>query len=224
MIVTYNSIDYWDKLIRSNKTLKSRIFEDEPITEKTVYMHYVIFTRKSGIQSVWTPIPKVKMLLGYIQYCLLPEAFYKWIEGKYKNISEFSQLNVMKIISEGLVSGKLTKEEANVMKKQVEFVRSLWDVPSANIMKELKKFAREFNMSWLGDIDTFLYMKVFASAAELGEFVINTNLQTDSEDDFEKKIGMDEASWLRLCDEVHKDNEKAEKFKLILTRDLTEIV
>ena len=224
MIVTYNSIDYWDKLVRNNKTLKSRIFENEPITEKTVYMHYVIFTRKSGIQSVWTPIPKAKMLLGYIQYCLLPEAFYKWIEGKYKNIAEFSQLNAEKIISEGLKDGKVSQSEAAIMKKQITFIKSLWDVPSDKVMKELKKFSREFNMSWLGDIDTFLYMKVFSSASELGQFIINTNLQTDSEDAFEKKIGMSEEKWMELCKQVHKNPVSGEKLKLTLTRDLTEIV
>lgn len=224
MIVKYNSFDYWNKIINQNKTLKSRTFEDEPITDKTVYLHYVIFNRKAGIESVWMPIPSARMLLGYIQYCFMPEAFYKWIEGRDKIVVTIPSMTVDEIIIRAKKSGKLTKMEVANMEKHILLIKHMWDFPSNKLMTELKKFGREFNKTWFGDSAGFLYINVFGNAVELGDFIARTNQQTDFNRTFEEKIGMNEREWLKLCSEINKDKEKAEKFKIILTRELSEIV
>ena len=82
MISKYNSADYWSKIIEKNKTYKGKIFLEEPITEKTVYIHTIVFNKESGLENVWAPIPNLKMLLGYIQYCFLPVAYQKWFDGR----------------------------------------------------------------------------------------------------------------------------------------------
>ena len=43
-----NPEKFWRELITKNETLKGRMFKDEPITEDTKYLHYVIFNRKVG--------------------------------------------------------------------------------------------------------------------------------------------------------------------------------
>ncbi|GIM28544.1 hypothetical protein CPJCM30710_12100 [Clostridium polyendosporum] len=224
MIMTYNSFDYWNKIVNLNKTLKSRIFESEPITDKTVYLHYVIFNKRSGVESVWTPIPNARMLLGYIQYCFMPEAFYKWIEGRDKVVTIIPHMTVDEIILRAKKCGKLTKKEVSDVEKQISLIKNMWDFPSNKLMTELKKFGREFNKTWYGDSAGFLYINVFGNAVELGEFIANTNRQTSFDTTFEEKIGMSEEEWLKLCSEINKDKEKAEKFKRILIRELSEIV
>lgn len=224
MINNYDSIDFWEGVVNVNKTHKSRMFEGEAITEKTVYLHYVIFNRKSGIESIWIPIPSAKMLLGYIQYCFLPEAFYKWIEGGDKVISVIPTKTVEAIILDAEKNNNVSREEINNMKKQLAFVKKLWNVSNAKLITELKSFIKTFNKAWLGDSTKFIYINVFSNASELGEFVVRTNTQTDFSKTFEDKIGLSEEEWMKLCKQVCKDKKAAERFKIILTRELTEVV
>lgn len=44
----YNSISYWEPFIRKNKTLRERVFRYDYVTDKTIYLHYTIFTKNLG--------------------------------------------------------------------------------------------------------------------------------------------------------------------------------
>lgn len=220
----YNSIEYWEKVFRNNNTIKSKIFIDEEITEKTVYLHYVIFNRKSGIESVWLPMPSVTMLVGFIQYCFLPEAFYKWSEGKSSVATKIPSLSVDNIVALGAANGKLDKREIQDMRKQIAHIRNMWRLPSHDLIGKLKSFSREFNRVWIGDSTEFLYLNVFKNAEELGSFILNTNIQTDFEKRFEEKIGLTEQQWINLCKNASKDQEAQIKFKEILSKHLSEVI
>lgn len=224
MRATSNSADYWEKIIRNNKTIKTKMFIDEPITEKTVYIHYVIFNKKSGIESVWTPIPKARMLLGFIQYCFLPEAYYRWIEGKENKITNIPSLSVENVLSMGIKNEKLDKIEIQHMRSQINSIKKMWNMPSSDLIKNIKKFSREFNRAWLGNSTEFLYLNVYNNAEELGQFVLSTNEQTDYKKDFEEKIGLSAEQWLELCKNAHKDKEAEAIFKSILFKQLTEVI
>ena len=74
-----NPEKFWRELITKNETLKGRMFKDEPITEDTKYLHYVIFNRKVGFQNVWVVVPNFNRLIEFIEYVFMPEAYYKWV-------------------------------------------------------------------------------------------------------------------------------------------------
>ena len=51
------------------------------------------------------------------------------------------------------------------------------------------KFTRDFNKTWIGDNNEFLYLKIFNSPTELGEFVINSNYIIRG-NEFEEVVGV----------------------------------
>lgn len=217
-----NPEKYWGELIRKNETLKGRMFKDEPITEETKYLHYVIFNRHVGFQNVWVMVPNYNSLIQFIQYVFMPEAYYKWVEGKRKLITHIPSIDVEKIIS--IVKSKATEEDRQKMKNDILALRKLNGLSAENGMRKLKIFCSRFNNNWLGDDDEFLYLKVFNNAEELGKFVVETNLQTDCEDCYEKAIGMTTEEWYKVCENAHKNKEDEEKFKTILFKHLEDVV
>ncbi|EGT3615418.1 hypothetical protein FHH43_04100 [Clostridium perfringens] len=217
-----NPEKYWGELIRNNETLKGRMFKDESITEDTKYLHYVIFNRHVGFQNVWVMVPNFNSLIQFIQYVFMPEAYYKWVEGKRKLVTHIPSIDVEKIIS--IIKNKVTEEDRQKMKNDILALRKLNGLNVENGMRKLKIFCSRFNNNWIGDKDEFLYLKVFNNAEELGEFVVETNLQTDCEDCYEKTIGMTTEEWFRVCKNAHKNKEDEEKFKTVLFKYLEDIV
>lgn len=220
----YNSISYWEPLIREHETLKERIFENEPITDKTMFIHYVIFNNQSGIESVLAPIPDLKRLLGFIEYCFLPEAYYKWIEGKNKPIVKIPTVSVEKILEEAIQKGKVDREERSHMIGDLQAIRKFWTMNEDTAVKELAKFCRKFNTYWLGNSTEFLYLRVFKNPVELGDFVLNTNMQTDYEDTFEIGTSITTDEWIKLCYDAVDNEEAGESLKQILFKELKDIV
>ena len=217
-----NPEKFWRELITKNETLKGRMFKDEPITEDTKYLHYVIFNRKVGFQNVWVMVPNFNRLIEFIEYVFMPEAYYKWVEGKKKLITHIHSIDVEKIIS--MINRKSTEEEKEKMKNDIVALRKLKGLSADNGMRKIKIFCSRFNNNWLGNDDEFLYLKAFGSAEELGKFVVETNLQTDSEDSYEKTIGMTTEEWFKVCENAHKNKEDEEKFKKVLFKHLEDIV
>ena len=217
-----NPEKFWGELITKNETLKGRMFKEEPINEETKYLHYVIFNRKVGIQNVWVMVPNFSKLIGFIEYAFMPEAYYKWVEGKNKLITHIPSINVEQISK--MINKKATEEDKEKMKNDIMALRKLKGLSPENGMRKLKIFCSRFNNNWLGDDDEFLYLKAFGSAEELGRFVVETNIQTDSEDIFEKAINMTTEEWFRVCENAHKNKEDEEKFKEVLFRHLEDIV
>lgn len=220
----YNSVEYWEESVRKNKTVKTKMFIDEEITEKTVYMHSIIFTRKSGIESSWIPIPNVRILLGFIQYCFLQEAFYKWSEGKDNIVTKIPSLSVESIVRLGIANGKINVDEAKEMKRQISNIKNMWKLPSKDLMKKLKDFSRDFNRAWIGDSTEFLYFNIFKNSEELAEFILNTNIQTNGQKSFEEKIKLSEQQWINLCKNVVGNKDLQVQFKEILSKHLAEII
>lgn len=220
----YNSFDYWENVIRENKTIRGHMFMQKPPTEKCLYFHTLIFSKSNGINNIWGYFPNVRSLIGYLQYSFLQESFYKWIHGKDKLITKIPSISVERIIEEGQRTKKITKEIADNMKKDYQFLSKLWDMPSKDAERELRKFLREFNKKWMGDNREFIYIKLFKSPEEVGEFVVSSATMTNSEDELENKIGMKIDEWKNLCENTLKDKVKAEKFREILLKKLSEVL
>lgn len=220
----YNSYDYWKRITEENKTIRGHMFMQKPPTEKSLYFHTLVFSKKNGINNIWGYFPNVKSLIGYLQYSFLQESFYKWIHGREKLITKIPSISVEKIIEEGERAHKITKEIAENMKKDYHFLASLWDMPSKNAERELRKFLIEFNKRWMGDNREFIYIKLFRTPKEVGDFVVESALMTNTEKELETKIGMKIDEWKNVCENTLKDKIKGEKFQQILLKKLSEIL
>ncbi|WP_238884174.1 hypothetical protein [Clostridium sp. YIM B02551] len=223
----YNSSDYWKEQITRSKTLRGRMFLEEPITNKTVYLHSLIFCKNTGIENLWMPIPSIKFLVGYIEYSFLQEAFYKWAfcgKGNDKPSIDISNRYTEEIITLAIKNNKISKTEANNMKRHLSMVKKCWDLSNEEILTELKKFTRDFNKTWLGDNTEFLYLKIFSNPKELADFVIDTTNMTSIGEKFEKELGVDQEGFRKICLMASEDSECEKKLKNILSRKLTEIL
>ena len=195
-----------------------------PPNNKSLYIHTLIFGKNNGIDSTYAYFPDSKVLLGYIQYSFLQEAFYKWIYGKNRMVTKIPSYPVDKIISDGLAKNNITKEEANKMLSYYTRLSKMWDVPKDRLLTELIKFSRDFNKAWVGDNKEFLYLKIFKSSKELGRFVLDTTMITAEEDEFQNKTGVTPNEWIEICELASNNKNFGEKLKLIMQKKLTEIL
>lgn len=223
MTHNYDSFDYWEELINENKTMRGQMFMNTLPNEKTVYIHSLVFCKNNGINNSWAYFPDEKALLGYIQYSFLQETFYKWIYGKERIIVSVPNITVEKIISDGEKNNKITNEEANNMRRHLNMIKACWNLPRDKTIRSLLKFARDFNRTWYGDSREFLYLKIFTSSEELGEFVLNSNyIIRRNEKEIEPGLTVEE--WKKICEKAEHDKMYGEKFKDILIKSLTEII
>ena len=220
----YDSFDYWEELINENKTIRGHMFMDRLPDSRSIYIHSLIFSKNNGLSIIWSYFPNEKTLLGYIQYSFLQEAFYKWIYGKERVIINIPNIPVERIISDGEKNKKISKEEANNMRRHVDMIRSFWNLPNDKLIKSLKRFCRDFNRTWYGDNKEFLYLKIFDNPKELGEFVVNSSYITTTEEDFIERTGISLVEWRKICENADENKRNGEKFRDILLKSLTEII
>ena len=220
----YDSFDYWEELINENKTIRGHMFMDRLPDSRSIYIHSLIFSKNNGLSNIWSYFPNEKTLLGYIQYSFLQEAFYKWIYGKERVIINIPNIPVERIISDGEKNKKISKEEANNMRRHVDMIRSFWNLPNDKLIKSLKRFCRDFNRTWYGDNKEFLYLKIFDNPKELGEFVVNSSYITTTEEDFIERTGISLVEWRKICENADENKRNVEKFRDILLKSLTEII
>ena len=220
----YNSFKYWESLIHENKTIRGHMFMDNPPKEKSLYIHTLIFSKNNGIDNIYAYFPDAKVLLGYIQYSFLQEAFYKWIYGKDRIIINIPSLPDDKIIRDGLSKRKISKSEAQLMLSHYTRVSKMWDLPKDRVIPELIKFSREFNKTWYGDNKEFLYLKIFRNPEELCNFIVDSTMLTNDENTFISKTGVTVSEWKKICSEAIKNKLSAEKFKEILQKNLSEVI
>lgn len=192
--------------------------------DKSVYIHTLIFSKNNGIDNIYAYFPDPKILLGYIQYSFLQEAFYKWIYGKKRMVTKIPGISVEKIVKGGLERGLITNDTAKVMLNHYKKVVKMWDLPKNRVLPELTKFCREFNRAWFGNNQEFIYMKVFKTPIELCDFVVESACITNDEKDFQEKIGMSVDEWRDLCRNLFKDSKYGQKFREILQKCLTEVI
>lgn len=220
----YDSFDYWEELINENKTIRGHMFMDRLPDSRSIYIHSLIFSKNNGLSNIWSYFPNEKTLLGYIQYSFLQEAFYKWIYGKERVIINIPNIPVERIISDGEKNKKISKEEANNMRRHVDMIKSFWNLPNDKLIKSLKRFCRDFNRTWYGDNKEFLYLKIFDNPKELGEFVVNSSYITTTEEDFIERTGISLVEWRKICGNADENKRNGEKFRDILLKSLTEII
>ena len=220
----YDSFDYWEELINENKTIRGHMFMDRLPDSRSIYIHSLIFSKNNGLSNIWSYFPNEKTLLGYIQYSFLQEAFYKWIYGKERVIINIPNIPVERIISDGEKNKKISKEEANNMRRHVDMIRSFWNLPNDKLIKSLQRFCRDFNRTWYGDNKEFLYLKIFDNPKELGEFVVNSSYITTTEEDFIERTGISLVEWRKICENADENKRNGEKFRDILLKSLTEII
>lgn len=222
MVENYNSFKFWENVINKNKTIRGHMFMEGRPTEKSVYFHTLIFGNKNGINNVWGYVPTTRCLLGYIQYSFLQEAFYKWIYGNERLVTKVPHLTVDKIIKEGETLKKIDRETALKMRHDYEFLRTIWNMPNQQVGQDLRKFCTEFNRKWMGNATEFLYVKVFKTPEELGEFVIYSSTVTSTEKELENKIGVTIDEWRDICKSAITNPSNGDRFKAIL-ENLTEV-
>lgn len=220
----YDSFRYWEEVIRENKTIRGHMFMHELPTKKTLYIHTLIFSRNNGIDNIYAYFPDVKSLLGYIQYSFLQEAFYKWIYCKNSVAIDVPSIPADEIIKNGYNEGLITKETYKTMMDNYNRVKNMWNLSKDRVLTELMKFAREFNKTWLGNNKEFLYMKIFKTPVELGEFVVESTMLTNSEKEFEDKVGVSIERWSEICKNVNKSEGFNEEFRKILKKNLSEVI
>ena len=192
--------------------------------EKSIYIHSLVFCKNNGLNNTWSYFPNEKMLLGYIQYSFLQEAFYKWIYGKERMVISIPNIPVEKIILDGEKNKKISKEEADNMRRHVKMVKDCWSLPKDKLIRALQRFSRDFNRTWYGDNREFLYLKIFNTPKELGEFVVNSSYMTTTEREFKDRIGISIPEWNNICERANKNKRDGEKFRDILLKSLTEII
>lgn len=192
--------------------------------EKSIYIHSLVFSKNNGLSNIWSYFPNERSLLGYIQYSFLQEAFYKWIYGKERLVISIPSVPVERIIADGEKNRKISKEEADNMKRHLSMIKSYWNLPKDKLIKSLQRFARDFNRTWYGDNKEFLYLKIFDNPKDLGEFVVSSSYTTTTEDDFIERTGIDIVQWKSICEKAHINKRDGEKFRDILLKSLTEII
>lgn len=220
----YDSFDYWEELINENKTIRGHMFMDKLPNEKSIYIHTLVFCKNNGLSNIWGYFPNEKMLLGYIQYSFLQEAFYKWIYGKERMVINVPNIPVDRIISDGEKNKKISKEEADNMRRHVKMIKDCWILSKDKLIKALQKFARDFNKTWYGDNKEFLYLKIFNTPKDLGEFVVNSSYMTTNDSEFKERTGVSISQWKDICEKADKGKSDGEKFRDILLKSLTEII
>ena len=220
----YNSFDYWKELISENKTIRGHMLMNKLPTDKSLYIHTLIFCRENGLNNIWGYLPDVKALIGYIQYSFLPEAFYIWINSKNGSVSTIPIKSVEQVISDGERNNKITKEEAEKMRNHVIMIKKCWDLPKNKLILELKKYVRDFNRTWYGDSSEFLYLKIFEKPEELGKFVLESSYMSSSEDELKEKTNEDTTTWLEMCKKATTNKKSGEQFRRILQKNLTEVI
>nr|WP_207729391.1 hypothetical protein [Clostridium gallinarum] len=191
---------------------------------KSIYIHSLIFSKNNGLNNIWSYFPNERSILGYIQYSFLQEAFYKWIYGKDRVIVSVPNVPVETIIHDGEKNNKISKDEAEKMKKHLDMVKSYWNLPKDKLIRELKRFSRDFNRTWYGDNKEFLYLKIFDNPKDLGEFVVSSSYITTTEEDFIERTGINLNEWKNICEKAHINKRDGEKFRDILLKSLTEII
>lgn len=210
---SYDSFDYWEELINENKTIRGHMFMDKLPNEKSIYIHSLVFCKNNGLNNTWSYFPNEKMLLGYIQYSFLQEAFYKWIYGKERMVISIPNIPVEKIILDGEKNKKISKEEADNMRRHVKMVKDCWSLPKDKLIRALQRFSRDFNRTWYGDNREFLYLKIFNTPKDLGEFVVNSSYMTTTEREFKDRIGISIPEWNNICERANKNKRDGEKFR-----------
>lgn len=220
----YNSFEYWQNLISKNSTIRGHMFMENLPTKKSRYFHTLIFGKGNGLNNIWGYLPDEMALLGYIQYSFLQEAFYTWINGRDKTLSYIPPYTVEKIITDGRLKNKISKEEEENMKRHLNMLKKMWGLPKEKVMRELKKFARDFNRTWYGDHSEFLYLKVFDTPKDLGEFAIQSRYMSSSQELFEKTTSKNVDDLLYICETATEDEVTGRAFRKILLKYFTEII
>lgn len=220
----YNSFDYWKNLISENSTIRGHMLMNTPPTNKSIYFHSLIFCKETGLNNIWGYFPDEMALVGYIQYSFLQEAFYVWINSREKSVTRIPSISVQQVIRDGEIKNRITKEEADIMRSQLATVTKMWSLPKNKILAELKKFARDFNRKWYGDNREFLYLKIFETSEELGNFVVDSSYMVSSEEEFKNRTTESVERWKIICKKATSDRQSGERFREILLKHLTEII
>ena len=220
----YNSFKFWDGKINEHKTIRGHMFMEKPPKDKSIFVHTLVFSKCNGIDNVYSYFPDEKVLLGYIQYSFLQQAFYNWIYGQDELISSYPSISVNEIIKKGLSENKISSSESETMRKHYSRIEGMWNLSKDKIKAELIKFSREFNKTWSGNNKKFLYLKIFRNIKEVEEFVINSAFAISSDDEFKNKVGVTIAEWRLICRNALKNEDAGNELRKILRKNLSEII
>lgn len=218
----YNSFDFWSNNVNEHRTMRGHAFTNELPTNKSVYIHALIFCNKNGMENIYSYFSNARVLLGYIQHSFIQKAFYKWAYGTEKLILKIPAYSIPELIGCLSKENKISKQEEKMMIEQYTFLSELWEKSDEEIIDSLVEFGRKFNKDWLGDNTRFLYLKVFKTAKQVGEFIDSSVEMTNKQKEFEKEIGLSLKEWENVYLNVGKDKESSTIFRNILLNKLSE--
>ena len=108
------------------------------------------------------------------------------------------------------------------MTEQYNFLNELWEKSDEEIIDGLVDFGKRFNKDWIGDNKRFLYIKVFKTATQVGEFIDSSVEMTNKQKEFENEIGLSLKELQDVYLNVGKDKKSSTIFKNILLNKLSE--
>lgn len=220
----YNSFKFWDTNVNDSNAIRGYAFTNEMPNSKSVYIHALLFSRKNGIENIYSYFPNVRVLLGYIQHSFLQKAFYNWAYGKQTLIMKIPALPTKQLVGELYSNGKITKKEKDIMKNQYDELDRLWDKDEQEILNGIIKFGREFNKVWLGDNNRFLYIKAFKNAQDLANFVKSSVDLTGKNNEFKNYIGISIDDFIEISEKVSTDKEASNIFRKVILDKLTDVL
>ena len=211
---------YWEDFIRKN-TIEDILFaSDKQIQKDSVFIYIGIMDRQKNIfEAGWMSQPSAQNALGYLQHIFLPTCFYTWVDkvsqGLYVPQSTFATLEreVLATLSETIDGQNL--HDAWVMEDHYECIASLWDEPDNYIVDKLKVFSDLFTGTWDQDPHKKLFLKVFASTAEIYDFLL-ASMDDVFEEVIEDDLQMLSDQFKFMCDNAYKEPLMNKNFIKIL--------
>ncbi|MDO4534698.1 MAG: hypothetical protein Q4B63_02670 [Clostridium perfringens] len=219
-----NSLDYWKPLIIKNRESKEKIFQHESINKDTMYIHYIIYNKEIGIKSRWTIVPNFSKALGYIKYCILPQAYYELILGQEEDAEEHIPVTPEGVVPILKKANVLDKETEEKIKNNLIDINKLWRAKKEYSNNRLARFINKFNVDWLGDSTGFLYLKVLNNTEALHDFIVKNNFKSLYHNNSMRNIGFDEITWRNLCKNAYNDLNADRKLKEVIFNEFKEII
>ena len=199
--IPYSYSSFWAEEIIKDNNLWEGYFDNKSITKdsKIIYTG-ILDLNKNILQCGWAVYPCIYSLLGFLQYVYLPTAFFIWFDHKTDKlcipVSDFDS-----VVSETLKTNDLNENLSSIdfMKKNHDFLNSLWNSNPDFINLNLKTFCTDFNNSWDNEPSQKLFMQIFDNPCDTFKFVKNSITQ-DSKDLIEDDISMTFEALKFACD------------------------
>jgi hypothetical protein len=223
----YDSIYYWHNLILKEEQIWENGFREIPLTQESVFIHYVIVNCYGDSDDSWVYFPNVKAALGFLEYVFLPTAFNTLFAGKEDSTLTVPLAHVeelLEIIDESPEYSDIQKSLITDMEEFVTKLQELWELDEQQCIEKLKEYSLTFSERWLNNIDIFFYFNIFNSPQEIGDFIVKTYEEEDMIERIEDQLGLTKDEWLNVCQSVYTNEFMKRKFIEILNNRIGDMI